>query len=99
MLRRHGPSFFQANRFLAPALARAVVGFVEHEPMVDLYAGVGLFAVCLAATGRVVMAIESDPVSVRDLRANAGPFGARLRVEHTTVEGCLRGSAAIGDAT
>ncbi len=92
-LRRHAASFFQANRFLAPALARTVASFVagSEGPVVDLYAGVGTFAVTLAALGRRdVTAIESDPVSARDLLDNAQPFGDALRVERAPVEAFLQ---------
>jgi 23S rRNA (uracil1939-C5)-methyltransferase len=59
-------------------------------PVVDLYAGVGLFAVTLAALGRRdVTAIENDPVSARDLLENAQPFGDAIRVERTPVEAFL----------
>ncbi len=45
-LRAHARSFFQANRFLLEPLARTVVGLVPagEGRVIDLYAGVGLFA-------------------------------------------------------
>jgi 23S rRNA (uracil1939-C5)-methyltransferase len=88
-LQRHATSFFQANRFLVSNLVRAVHAVVADGPIVDLYAGVGLFAVTLAAragTHAPVTAVEGDPSSARDLAVNAQPFGERLHVEHAPVE-------------
>jgi 23S rRNA (uracil1939-C5)-methyltransferase len=86
-LQRQASSFFQANRFLLPPLVSAVARQVGDGPVVDLYAGVGLFAVTLAALGRDrLIAIEGDPSSAHDLRINAEPFGARVSVEHASVE-------------
>lgn len=99
-LRRHAPSFFQANRFLVNPLVQVVSAWLADGPVVDLYAGVGLFAVCLAFGGRTeLLAIESDPRSVDDLRWNARPFQPHLVVMGTTVEGFLRTSPMLRDAT
>ena len=95
-LQRHPQSFFQANRSLLPALTTAVVGSVQPGATVDLYAGVGLFAVALAATGKTpVTAVEGDPESGKDLLRNAAPFYEQLRVKRASVEAFLaRGFAA-----
>ena len=63
------------------------MSLVPAGPVVDLYAGVGLFGLALAAAGaeRVTL-VEGDPVSGADLQVNAEPFGARVRVEHRSVE-------------
>jgi tRNA/tmRNA/rRNA uracil-C5-methylase (TrmA/RlmC/RlmD family) len=99
-LRRHAPSFFQANRYLAPSLAQAVMGELGDAPVVDLYAGVGLFAVCAAATRTArVTAVEGDALSAMDLRRNAMPFRDRLWVSTGSVEEFLAGTSAGGDAT
>jgi len=74
-LRTHASSFFQANRFLLEPLARTVVDLVEPGPerVVDLYAGVGLFALPLAARGeREVLAVEWSSAAAEDARWNAG---------------------------
>jgi 23S rRNA (uracil1939-C5)-methyltransferase len=77
-LRAHARSFFQGNRFLVEGLARAVVDLVPPGgPVLDLYAGVGLFALPLAARGQSVMAVELSPPAAEDAAANAQ--GARLR--------------------
>ncbi len=73
-----GPeSFFQANRFLLPALVTAVLDAVPAGPVLDLYAGVGLFSIALAATGfDRIIAVEGDRASGRDLRRNAREWPA-----------------------
>lgn len=87
LLQRQASSFFQANRYLLPQLVAAVTRQVGAGPVVDLYAGVGLFAMALAATGRDgIVAIEGDPSSAHDLRLNAQSFGPRVVVEHSSVE-------------
>ena len=89
-LRRHPQSFFQGNRSLLPALTMAVVDSVQPGAIVDLYAGVGLFAVALAATGHTpVTAVEGDPESGKDLLRNAAPFYEQLRVKRASVEAFL----------
>jgi 23S rRNA (uracil1939-C5)-methyltransferase len=86
-LRRHARSFFQANRFLLPRLVAKVLERLAPGLLVDLYAGVGLFAVCAAARGqKLVFAIERDRTSAGDLRHNAGPFRTNLRVHTCAVE-------------
>jgi len=91
-LQRHAESFFQANRFLLPALVGAVADAVPSEGSVlDLYAGVGLFSVSLAALGRRgITAVEGDRTSGRDLQRNAMPFAAVLRVSVDSVEQFLK---------
>jgi 23S rRNA (uracil1939-C5)-methyltransferase len=70
--------FFQANRFLLEELVDTVlVALPERGPLLDLYAGVGLFSVVLRALGREVEAVELASGAVADARANLGP-GARL---------------------
>src|SRR6185295_5578026 len=59
-LRRQPASFFQGNRFLLPEL---VVTVLQSTPantsVLDLYAGVGLFSVALAAAGHErIIAVE-----------------------------------------
>jgi 23S rRNA (uracil1939-C5)-methyltransferase len=100
VLKRHAPSFFQANRFLIPELVREVSAAARAGPVVDLYAGVGLFAVCLAASGfDPVVAVEGDAVSARDLADNARPFAGRLAVEHQAVEAYLASARLSSDVT
>jgi tRNA/tmRNA/rRNA uracil-C5-methylase (TrmA/RlmC/RlmD family) len=86
-IRRHAPAFFQANRFLTPVLAKRVLSVAGNGPLIDLYAGVGLFAICLAGARTVrIDAIESDAISGQDLEVNAAPFDDHLKVHRCTVE-------------
>jgi 23S rRNA (uracil1939-C5)-methyltransferase len=87
-LHRHPESFFQANRFLVPDLVSAVLDAVAPDgPVLDLYAGVGLFSIALAALGREgVIAVEGDRSSGADLQRNASPFGDRLTLVLESVE-------------
>ena len=88
ILQRHAESFFQANRFLLPHLVTAVLDNVPAEgEVLDLYAGVGLFSVSLAASGRQrITAVEGDRASGSDLQRNAARCGAVVRVAIGSVE-------------
>ena len=86
-LRRSARAFFQGNRYLLEPLVRHVAALVPEGPVVDLYAGVGLFGLSLAAAGiEDVTLVEGDPVSGVDLQANAEAFGTRVRLERRSVE-------------
>lgn len=80
-LRRQPASFFQANRFLLPKLVLTVLDAVPSEgPILDLYAGAGLFSIALAATGhRGITAVEGDRSSAADLKENAAAFPDAIR--------------------
>jgi 23S rRNA (uracil1939-C5)-methyltransferase len=94
-LRAHVRSFFQANRFLLEPLAAGVLALVPRGegPALDLYAGVGLFALPLAARdGAPVTAVEGSPSSCEDARANAARAGLRsVRVLEADVASALAG--------
>jgi len=99
-LTRHVRAFFQANRFLLPALVSRVLALVPPGPVVDLYAGVGLFAVPLAAAGwSRVTAVEGDRVSAGDLRVNARPWGSALQTHTMPVERFLQSRRLTADST
>ena len=83
---RRGSSFFQGNRYLTGSLVRRVLDEARGERFVDLYAGVGLFAVALAAAGARGLAVEGDWSSAADLEANAAPWRDRLRTVRAPVE-------------
>ncbi len=86
-LSRQTRAFFQSNRFLLTTLIQRVLARVPSGAVIDLYAGVGLFAVALAASGRnPVLAIEGNSVSARDLARNAQPYRGQLTVLHSSVE-------------
>ncbi len=83
---RQAASFFQGNRFLVGALLRRVLDAATGTSFVDLYAGVGLFAVALAARGATGVAVEGDGPSGQDLQRNAAQAGGRLAVRLGAVE-------------
>jgi 23S rRNA (uracil1939-C5)-methyltransferase len=98
-LRREVRSFFQGNRFLLEPLVGCVAGLVASGPVIDLYAGVGLFGLSLAAAGREpVTLVEGDPVSGADLQQNAAPLAPRVIVARRRVETFLA-AARRSDAT
>lgn len=90
-LQRHAESFFQANRFLLPSLVAAVMDAVlPAGDVLDLYAGVGLFSVSLASSGRKgIVAVEGDRSAVADLQRNASACGPAIRVVAGSVEDYL----------
>ncbi|HEY3384271.1 MAG TPA: TRAM domain-containing protein [Vicinamibacterales bacterium] len=99
-LQHHAQAFFQANRYLLSPLASRVVSLVPPGPVVDLYAGVGLFAASLAASGRTsVVAVEGDRAGAADLRANAAPYGASLVPVEMAVEQYLATRPVSGDTS
>ena len=98
-LRRQPASFFQANRFLMPSLVATVLDAVLPDGVVvDLYAGVGLFSISLAACGRTgITAVEGDRVSGADLQRNAGAFGEALTLSLESVEAYLASLQTAGE--
>ena len=91
VIRRRAASFFQSNRYLLSTLVSRVVHHVSRGEVLDLYAGVGLFAVALAASGRVpITAVEEDRQTAADLQANAAFFKGAIRVACASVEVFLR---------
>jgi 23S rRNA (uracil1939-C5)-methyltransferase len=89
--RVHVQSFFQANRFLVEALARTVR---ERTPpggsVLDLYSGVGLFALTLAGQAERVQGVEGVEVSVEDAKRNAEAAGlSNVRFRLGEVAGAL----------
>jgi 23S rRNA (uracil1939-C5)-methyltransferase len=89
-LRRNVRSFFQGNRFLLERLVRHVAAQVTPGPLVDLYAGVGLFGLSLAAGGASeVTLVEGDRSSGADLLLNAEPLIEQVRIHRASVEAYL----------
>jgi 23S rRNA (uracil1939-C5)-methyltransferase len=88
--RAHVRSFFQGNRFLLEPLARAAVAPLPAEGKVlDLYSGVGLFALLAARGGRPVRSAEMHPLAVEDARVNAKRAGLEVRIDAAEVRAAL----------
>jgi len=90
-------SFFQVNRFLIEPLVDAALYQAEGKTALDLYAGVGLFAVPLARRFANVIAVESSVTAARDLEVNAARAEVRLETERARVEDFLRTLAETPD--
>jgi 23S rRNA (uracil1939-C5)-methyltransferase len=92
-LGRHGLAFFQGNRYLLTDLvARVIADIGDGERVLDLYAGVGLFAVSAAQIrGARVTAVEGDRATATDLiRNSAAASGADILPVHQSVEAFVR---------
>jgi 23S rRNA (uracil1939-C5)-methyltransferase len=95
-LSRDVRAFFQGNRHLLQTLVDRVLSHIPAGPLVDLYAGCGLFGVAHAAAGRgPVEAVESDPIGAGDLRDNAAAAGDGVLVHATTVEAYLESAGPL----
>ncbi len=79
-------SFFQTNRFLMDALVGRVLRHANGTKALDLYSGVGLFALPLSRKGISTTAVESSASAVRDLEANAANHSARIDAVRGTVD-------------
>jgi 23S rRNA (uracil1939-C5)-methyltransferase len=83
-------SFFQVNRFLVEEMAGVVAAAAgSGEVALDLYAGVGLFAMSLAKSFGHVEAVEANPASARDLETNAGLSGKTIAARNDSTEAFL----------
>jgi len=89
--RAHALSFFQANRhLLAPLVARVQAWSAGSGPVLDLFAGVGLFALALAEGAPSVVAVEQDGRSIEDAEANRERAGlTNVRFLRTDVAAAL----------
>lgn len=87
-------SFLQASPEGADALVEAVRGAVDPDAgrLVDLCAGIGLFAGTVAPPGSAVTAVESSPSAVADARHNLGP---EVRVVRSRMERWRPGPAEV----
>jgi 23S rRNA (uracil1939-C5)-methyltransferase len=93
-------TFFQTSVRSAEKLVQVVLSFVPENdpcPILDLYAGCGLFSIPLARRGQRVVAIEENPVAVGDgiasLKLNRVPPDA-CRFLRSRVEDALRHAAS-----
>ena len=74
-----GGSFFQTNRFLIEDLVKIAIEGAAGRTALDLYAGVGLFTLPLAAMFEEVIAVEASPYAFSDLKHNAPRNSRTLR--------------------
>jgi 23S rRNA (uracil1939-C5)-methyltransferase len=79
-------SFFQVNRYLAGRLVDTALEEAAGETALDLYAGVGLFALSMARRFRQVTAVESGASAIGDLAFNAQRAGLAVKAERDDVE-------------
>ncbi|HTD42838.1 MAG TPA: class I SAM-dependent RNA methyltransferase [Bryobacteraceae bacterium] len=82
-------SFFQVNRFLVEPLVDAALQNTTGETALDLYAGVGLFALPMARRFKNVTAVEAGADAARDLEVNAARAGVPLGIDRARVEDFL----------
>jgi 23S rRNA (uracil1939-C5)-methyltransferase len=86
-------SFFQVNRFLVEKLVEAALPQNTNAPggesALDLYAGVGLFALQMARRFRSVTAVETGSSAAHDLEFNASRAELAVKVEQARVEDYL----------
>ena len=82
-------SFFQVNRFLAEKLVETALPDVGGESALDLYAGVGLFALRMARRFKSVTAVESGSSAAHDLEFNASRAELAVKVDQARVEDYL----------
>ena len=69
---RHVRSFFQGNRYMLQPFVDWVLQRVPAGPLVDLYAGVGLFSMTAVTVGAgPITAVEGDKFAARDLKRNS----------------------------
>lgn len=68
-------SFFQTNPQIAERLIEAMAGCLPEDKsgsLIDLYTGVGTFAVAFADNFKTIVGVESAPVAIEDARHNIG---------------------------
>jgi 23S rRNA (uracil1939-C5)-methyltransferase len=87
-------AFFQTNSYAAEVLVRLVLDALPAgKPVLDLYAGVGLFAIPLARRGDTVVAVEENRAATNDGVASVklnGLTADRCRFIPSRVESALR---------
>jgi len=67
----HPNTFFQSNSYQLKNLLKLIAKFVKGKKVLDLYCGVGTFAIFLAKKGYLVDALELSPSSVKMAKLNA----------------------------
>jgi 23S rRNA (uracil1939-C5)-methyltransferase len=97
--RAHVRSFFQGNRHLVGPLAEHVVASLpEGGAVLDLYSGVGLFALLAAPRASTVRGAELSAPAVEDARFNAERAGlANVTFDVSDVTAALSGGPVTPD--
>jgi 23S rRNA (uracil1939-C5)-methyltransferase len=91
-------SFFQVNHTLLDRLRQAVTRDAVGTLALELYAGVGFFTVPLSTSFERVVAVESNPAAVRDLKENLRAAATdRVQVVEGSVEKYLAGLTVTPD--
>lgn len=91
-------SFFQVNTVGAAALvevAGAYAGLQPRDVLLDLYCGVGLFALALADQAAEVIGVEASPSACEDFAVNAGAL-TNVTLHEGTAEKVLPALAGQG---
>lgn len=81
-----GKSFFQVNRYLLEPLAALATRNLKGKLALDLYSGVGLFALPLTRSFEHVHAVESSRSATDDCAYNAQRAAIDLGVSHINVD-------------
>lgn len=95
-LRQSVGSFFQSNRFLLQDLVSSVVPDASGAAVprgLDLFCGVGLFAIPLSRRCRSVIGVESHTLALKDARENARRAEAEGAIPDASVR-FVRGDAS-----
>jgi len=95
-------AFFQVNRFVIDELISIVSDGCSGNLVLDLYAGVGLFATVLCRSFAQVIAVESSPTAHTDLLYNSSSLSVKAVRSTTeqffkTVAGKLRPELIVAD--
>ncbi|MBX3010085.1 MAG: class I SAM-dependent RNA methyltransferase [Caldilineaceae bacterium] len=88
-------AFFQANTAVAALLVQEVLHALAlqgHEQILELYCGIGLFTIPLAAAAQLVVGVEANATATADAQVNVNQAGVSERVRLITapVEQALR---------
>jgi 23S rRNA (uracil1939-C5)-methyltransferase len=83
-------SFFQVNRFLIEDLLKTVTANAHGALALDLYSGVGFFALPLAKAFHKVVSVDANLAATRDLHANAEIAGVTITSHNEHAEEFLK---------
>ncbi|WP_292588529.1 23S rRNA (uracil(1939)-C(5))-methyltransferase RlmD [Mesotoga sp. UBA5557] len=82
-------AFFQNNLQITESIIRHIsceLGSSQGDSLLDLYSGIGTFSITIGSQMKNVTSVESNPISVKALKANSninGMFGADLIMSDT----------------